>query len=73
MKGVEPSVGLAIGATELHGIWPRAHLVKVLKKRFLRERRRTEEWEVREKFTQLNLFFLFNFLDPMTRTKLVCF
>lgn len=56
MKGVEPSVGLAIGATELHGIWPRAHLVKVLKKKwFLQERRRTEEWEVREKFTWIEL------------------
>lgn len=46
-----PQVGLATGATELHGLILRAHLVKVLKKRwFLTEKRRTEEWEVREKF-----------------------
>ncbi|CAH8388410.1 unnamed protein product [Eruca vesicaria subsp. sativa] len=36
---------------ELHGLILRSHLVKVLKKRwFLTEKRRTEEWEVREKF-----------------------
>ncbi|XP_010502678.1 PREDICTED: chloride channel protein CLC-b-like isoform X2 [Camelina sativa] len=46
-----PQVGLVTGATELHGLILRAHLVKVLKKRwFLTEKRRTEEWEVREKF-----------------------
>ena len=55
-EGVVPRVGLAIGATELHGIVLRAHLVKVLKKKwFLQERRRTEEWEVREKFTWIEL------------------
>ena len=61
-EGLEPPVGLVIGATELHGIVLRAHLVKVLKKKwFLPERRRTE-WEVTEKFTQLNhFFFLFFF------------
>uniref|UniRef100_A0A1J3IVB0 Chloride channel protein n=1 Tax=Noccaea caerulescens TaxID=107243 RepID=A0A1J3IVB0_NOCCA len=43
-------------ATELHGLILRAHLVKVLKKRwFLDEKRRTEEWEVREKFTPVEL------------------
>uniref|UniRef100_M4EW02 Chloride channel protein n=1 Tax=Brassica campestris TaxID=3711 RepID=M4EW02_BRACM len=48
---VVPQVGLANGAIELHGLILRAHLVKVLKKRwFLTEKRRTEEWEVREKF-----------------------
>ncbi|KAG2286680.1 hypothetical protein Bca52824_046284 [Brassica carinata] len=42
--------------TELHGLILRAHLVKVLKKRwFLNEKRRTEEWEVREKFTPVEL------------------
>ncbi|KAH0929542.1 hypothetical protein HID58_015269 [Brassica napus] len=44
------------GGTELHGLILRAHLVKVLKKRwFLNEKRRTEEWEVREKFTPVEL------------------
>ncbi|MED6132269.1 hypothetical protein PIB30_017536 [Stylosanthes scabra] len=34
----------------------RAHLIQVLKKRwFLKEPRRTEEWEVREKFTWVEL------------------
>lgn len=46
-----PQVGLATRTIELHGLILRAHLVKVLKKRwFLTEKRRTEEWEVREKF-----------------------
>ncbi|XP_059669979.1 chloride channel protein CLC-b-like [Cornus florida] len=52
----DPQVGVAIGATELHGSILRAHLVLVLKKKwFLQERRRTEEWEVREKFTWVEL------------------
>ncbi|KAL2898187.1 Chloride channel protein CLC-b [Bienertia sinuspersici] len=39
-------------ATELHGLILRAHLVAVLKKKwFLAQPRKTEEWEVREKFT----------------------
>lgn len=55
-EGVVPPVGLALGATKLHGIVLRAHLAKLLKKKwFLRERRRTEEWEVREKFTWIEL------------------
>lgn len=54
--GVVPPVGLAIGATEVHGLILRAHLVHVLKKKwFQREKRRTEEWEVREKFTWVEL------------------
>ncbi|KAH7518890.1 chloride channel protein CLC-b [Ziziphus jujuba] len=54
--GVVPPVGLAEGATELHGLILRAHLVQVLKKKwFLREKRRTEEWEVKEKFTSMDL------------------
>lgn len=48
--------GLATGERELHGLVLRAHLVLVLKKKwFLQERRRTEEWEVREKFTSVDL------------------
>lgn len=55
-EGVVPPVGLAEGATELHGLILRAHLVQVLKKKwFLRENRRTEEWEVKEKFTSMDL------------------
>ncbi|KAJ0053700.1 hypothetical protein Pint_02987 [Pistacia integerrima] len=54
--GVVPPTGLAIGATELHGLILRAHLVQALKKKwFLQEKRRTEEWEVREKFTWVEL------------------
>ncbi|EEF50918.1 chloride channel protein CLC-b [Ricinus communis] len=54
--GVIPPVGLATGATELHGLILRAHLVQAIKKKwFLREKRRTEEWEVRQKFTWVDL------------------
>ncbi|PON61323.1 Chloride channel [Parasponia andersonii] len=54
--GVVPPVGLAVGATELHGLILRTHLLQVLKKKwFLTEKRRTEEWEVREKFTWVDL------------------
>lgn len=54
--GVVPPVGQANGATELHGLILRAHLIQALKKKFfLKERRRTEEWEVREKFTWVEL------------------
>ncbi|XP_027358165.1 chloride channel protein CLC-a-like [Abrus precatorius] len=54
--GVVPPTGRATEVTELHGIILRAHLIKVLKKKwFLKERRRTEEWEVREKFTWVEL------------------
>lgn len=46
----------AIGERELHGLILRAHLVLLLKKKwFLQERRKTEEWEVREKFTSIDL------------------
>ncbi|XP_009761471.1 chloride channel protein CLC-b [Nicotiana sylvestris] len=55
-EGVVPPVGLPVGATELHGLVLRTHLLLVLKKKwFLHERRRTEEWEVREKFTWIDL------------------
>lgn len=49
---VEPPTGVI----ELHGLILRTHLIQVLKKKwFLKERRRTEEWEVREKFTWVEL------------------
>jgi len=54
--GVVPTIGVASEATELHGIILRAHLIQVLKKKwFLKEKRRTEDWEVREKFTWVEL------------------
>ncbi|KAK7364892.1 hypothetical protein VNO80_13638 [Phaseolus coccineus] len=54
--GVVPTTGVASEATELHGIILRAHLIQVLKKKwFLKEKRRTEDWEVREKFTWVEL------------------
>lgn len=55
-EGVVPPLGLPIGAMELHGLVLRAHLLQVLKKKwFLQDSRRTEEWEVREKFTSVDL------------------
>ncbi|WKA04178.1 hypothetical protein VitviT2T_022235 [Vitis vinifera] len=45
-EGLEPPVGLVIGATELHGIVLRAHLVKLLKKKWFLPERRRREWEV---------------------------
>ncbi|KAL0014548.1 hypothetical protein SO802_001617 [Lithocarpus litseifolius] len=54
--GVVPPLGIATEATEAHGIILRAHLLQALKKKwFLREKRRTEEWEVREKFNWVDL------------------
>ncbi|GFP98968.1 chloride channel protein clc-b [Phtheirospermum japonicum] len=51
-----PVVDSAVGANELHGLVLRAHLILVLKKKwFLTERRRTDEWEVREEFTSIDL------------------
>ncbi|PIN02011.1 Cl- channel CLC-7 and related proteins (CLC superfamily) [Handroanthus impetiginosus] len=51
-----PAMGSPNGVTELHGLVLRAHLILVLKKKwFLQVRRRTEEWEVREKFTSIDL------------------
>ncbi|CAA6668364.1 unnamed protein product [Spirodela intermedia] len=41
---------------ELHGLVLRSHIIAVLRKRwFLGERRRTEEWEARERFTSEDL------------------
>ncbi|KAL8049226.1 hypothetical protein ABFX02_06G007700 [Erythranthe guttata] len=55
--GVTTSMGSSPnGANELHGLILRAHLLLVLKKKlFLKERRRTQEWEVIEKFTCMDL------------------
>lgn len=54
--GITPRIGLPDGATELHGVVLRTHLVAALKKKwFLTEKRRTEDWEVREKFTSVDL------------------
>lgn len=54
--GVVPPIGAPNGATEVHGLVLRAHLILVLKKKwFLKERRRAEEWEVRQKFTSMDL------------------
>ncbi|OMO92972.1 Cystathionine beta-synthase, core [Corchorus olitorius] len=55
-EGVPVPGTIATGATELHGLILRAHLVQALKKKwFLPEKRRTEEWEVREKFNWVEL------------------
>ncbi|XWS40599.1 hypothetical protein CRYUN_Cryun17cG0009600 [Craigia yunnanensis] len=55
-QGVLVPGTVATGATELHGLILRAHLVQALKKKwFLPEKRRTEEWEVREKFNWVEL------------------
>ncbi|EER90148.1 chloride channel protein CLC-a [Sorghum bicolor] len=44
------------GVSELHGLVLRSHLMAVLKKRwFLTEKRRTEEWEARERFSSTEL------------------
>ncbi|WVZ78247.1 hypothetical protein U9M48_025990 [Paspalum notatum var. saurae] len=44
------------GVSELHGLVLRSHLMAVLRKRwFLAERRRTEEWEARERFSSTDL------------------
>ncbi|RWV83999.1 hypothetical protein GW17_00054327 [Ensete ventricosum] len=52
-QGAPPS---PTGTTELHGLVLRAHLVAVLSKKwFLKERRRTAEWEVRAAFTSVDL------------------
>ncbi|KAK4410001.1 Chloride channel protein CLC-b [Sesamum angolense] len=68
--GAIPPMGSPNGATELHGLVLRAHLILVLKKKwFLRERRRTEEWEVREKFASIDLAERGGKIDEVTVTK----
>lgn len=69
-EGVVPPVGLPVGATELHGIVLRTHLLLVLKKKlFLHERRRTEEWEVREKFSWIELAERWGKIEDVAVTK----
>lgn len=69
-EGVVPPVGLPVGATELHGIVLRTHLLLVLKKKlFLHERRRTEEWEVREKFSWIDLAERWGKIEDVAVTK----
>ncbi|KAL0424206.1 UNVERIFIED_CONTAM: Chloride channel protein CLC-b [Sesamum radiatum] len=68
--GVIPPMGSPNGATELHGLVLRAHLILVLKKKwFLQERRRTEEWEVREKFASIDLAERGGKIEEVTVTK----
>lgn len=68
--GVVPPMGTHDGATELHGLVLRAHLILVLKKKwFLQERRRAEEWEVREKFTSIDLAERGGKIEEITVTK----
>ncbi|KAG6513905.1 hypothetical protein ZIOFF_024242 [Zingiber officinale] len=51
-----PVVNWPEGSAELHGLVLRSHLVAVLRKKwFLKERRRSAEWEVRERFTSVDL------------------
>ncbi|GFP94053.1 chloride channel protein clc-a [Phtheirospermum japonicum] len=55
---------------ELHGLVLRSHLILVLKKKwFLREKRRTEEWEVREKFSSIDLAERGGKIEEVTVTK----
>ncbi|KAJ8549871.1 hypothetical protein K7X08_033578 [Anisodus acutangulus] len=69
-EGVVPPVGLPVGATELHGLVLRTHLLLVLKKKlFLHERRRTEEWEVREKFSWIELAERWGKIEDVAVTK----
>lgn len=68
--GVVPPVGTPNGATELHGLVLRAHLILVLKRKwFLQERRRAEEWEVRKKFTSIDLAERGGKIEEITVTK----
>ncbi|KAG6412651.1 hypothetical protein SASPL_125334 [Salvia splendens] len=54
--GVVPPMGPPNDVAELHGLVLRAHLILVLKKKwFLQERRRAEDWEVRQNFTSMEL------------------
>lgn len=59
-----------VDGTELHGLVLRAHLIQVLKKKwFLEERRTTEEWEVRQKFTSIELAERGGKIEEVTVTK----
>ncbi|KAG9157749.1 hypothetical protein Leryth_017855 [Lithospermum erythrorhizon] len=69
-EGVLPPIGMPTGGTELHGLVLRAHLLLVLKKKwFLQERRRTEDWEVREKFTWVDLAERWGKIEEIAVTK----
>ncbi|KAK9067375.1 hypothetical protein SSX86_014702 [Deinandra increscens subsp. villosa] len=62
-----PTVGQM---SEVHGLVLRAHLLLVLKKKwFLQERRRTEEWEVREKFTWIDVSERWGSIEEVAITK----
>ncbi|KAG1331480.1 chloride channel protein CLC-b [Cocos nucifera] len=54
-QGVPSPIGMPEGATELHGLVLRSHLIAVLRKKWFLQERRTGEWEVREKFTSVDL------------------
>ncbi|KAL4581523.1 hypothetical protein LXL04_006045 [Taraxacum kok-saghyz] len=55
---------------EVHGLVLRAHLLLVLKKKwFLQERRTTEEWEVREKFTWVDVSERWGTIEDVAVTK----
>ncbi|KAK4712693.1 hypothetical protein R3W88_007206 [Solanum pinnatisectum] len=55
---------------ELHGLVLRTHLLLVLKKKwFLNERRRTEDWEVEEKFTWIDLAERWGKIEDIAVTK----
>lgn len=55
---------------ELHGLVLRTHLLLVLKKKwFLNERRRTENWEVEEKFTWIDLAERWGKIEDIAVTK----
>ncbi|PWA45158.1 chloride channel B [Artemisia annua] len=62
-----PAVGQV---SEVHGLVLRAHLLLVLNKKwFLQERRRTEEWEVRENFTWVELAERWGTIEEVAVTK----
>ncbi|KAL3636684.1 hypothetical protein CASFOL_018983 [Castilleja foliolosa] len=55
---------------KLHGVVLRSHLILVLKRKwFLKEKRRTEEWEVREKFSSIDLAERGGKIEELTMTK----
>ncbi|XP_076908080.1 chloride channel protein CLC-b-like [Bidens hawaiensis] len=56
--------------SEFHGLILRAHLLLVLKKKwFLKDRRRTDEWEVREKFTWVDVAERWGTIEDVAVTK----
>lgn len=69
-EGVVPRTGLPIGANELHGLVLRTHLLLMLKKKyFMSERRRTEDQEVREKFSWIDLAERWGKIEDVAVTK----